>query len=235
MKGYRKSDGKMTEPEGQLRQSLLGLLSCNTTFLQLHFNDEYLLHESNENDHDDGSDMVINALVFMTLTSSFDEEVMAAVQSEDYQRSAGNITLSLPFGDKPTSERLLQWVLNVNDPGEFVDRQYCIEFARFYGIRVPFHEDNTIIQDKINGYEDTPFLNEQLSDDSPPPPEDGLEATFEPDGAEVDDLIDADVSFYCDRRLVVIDEKILRRMEEQGQNWFVLLVSVSEMSRFCAD
>ena len=34
---------------------------------------------------------------------------------------------------------------------------------------------------------------------------------FEPDGAEVGDLIDTDVSFYCDRRLVVIDEKIMRR------------------------
>ena len=156
--------------------------------------DEYLLHESNENDPDDGSDMVINAFVFMMLTGRFDEEVMAAVQSEGYSKSAGNITLSLPFGDKPTFERLLQWVLYGNEPGEFVDQQYCIEFARFYGIRVPFHEDNAIIQEKINGYEDIAFLHDQPSDDSPRRLWTAWKR-FEPDGAEVGDLIDTDVSF----------------------------------------
>ena len=208
-----KSDGTMTETGAQSRQSLLSFLTRNTTFLRLHFNDEYSMHGSDENDNDDASDTLINASVFMMLTSKFDFDILSAVQSEDYEKSGRNIALSLPFGDKPTFEKLMQWVMYGKGPSEFVDRQYCIEFARFYGIPVPFHEENSIIQEKINTYDDIPFLNEHSVDDNCPPPEEGIEEAFQSDGddARSCDLSGEDVSFFCDRKLVVIGEKILRR------------------------
>ena len=204
-----KSDGTMTETGAQSRQSLLSFLTRNTTFLRLHFNDEYSMHGSDENDNDDASDTLINASVFMMLTSKFDFDILSAVQSEDYEKSGRNIALSLPFGDKPTFEKLMQWVMYGKGPSEFVDRQYCIEFARFYGIPVPFHEENSIIQEKINTYDDIPFLNEHSVDDNCPAPEEGIEEAFQSDGddARSCDLSGEDVSFFCDRKLVVIGEK----------------------------
>ena len=103
----------------------------------------------------------------------------------------------------------MSWTLYGKEPSDFVELQCCIEFARYYGIRVPFHEDNSIIHQKINGIEDVPFLNEQ--EYTPPLPDDDMPETLMGDRAEVDGFHDAEVNFYSDRKILVIDEKIYKK------------------------
>ena len=163
--------------------------------------------------------LMINALVLLSLTSRLDDQMESVIlnlqmEDDDDDQESTETTkerptppaLFLPFGDKPTFEQLLNWVLYGTEPDNVVALQNCVEVGRYYGIRLPRHEDLQIIQEKINRTQDVPLI-EQAEEDMG----ETLVPQMDEEQTVPDAVSEVGAQFYCDRKLVVIGEKIYRK------------------------
>ena len=140
------------------RQAMLPFFQSVPTFVDLFFTGKYQPHlvDASPNESDT---MRVNVCVLLSMTSYFD----ASIRAEKRE-------IEMPFGSAALMKRVIQWIVYGEIEDDFALLQECVEFCRFYGIKVPQNDEDIdesigIIQHKTDDDDDIPYLNQIPSQD----------------------------------------------------------------------
>ena len=86
----------------------------------------------------------INALVLLSLTNRYD----CVIYNQIHEK--WDIEVTMPFGSSQTFHNIVQWLVHAQEPEDFAPYQLCAEFARFYGISLPNHPDQEVVNQKLD-------------------------------------------------------------------------------------
>ena len=137
------------------RQAMLSVFREVPTFVDLIFTHEHVAHWIPSGEEET---MRINIHVLLSMTSYFDEAIKDL-------RVSNEKVIAIPFGYPSLMKSVISWITYGQIEDDFAKIQECVEFCRFYGIKVPNHPDVPIIQRKTDDETEIPYLNEIPNDD----------------------------------------------------------------------
>ena len=139
------------------RQTMLSVFREVPTFVDLIFTHEHVAHWIPSGEEET---IRINVHVLLSMTSYFDDPIKNL-------RASNEKVIEMPFGYPSLMKSVISWITYGQIEDDFAKIQECVEFCRFYGIKVPNHPDVPIIQRKTNDETEIPYLNEIPNEDDP--------------------------------------------------------------------